>query len=69
MDFQTINKFIDQHREDALWFSRKGFYPSDIDGYSNIMNQIKSHCDMKTFVEVRSIEKWLSRLSNKKSAI
>jgi len=61
MDFTTINQFIDQHRDDALWSVIKDYYPTSVSEYKRILRQIKSRSDVKTFKRIGEIEQWLKQ--------
>jgi len=63
-----VRSFVDDYREQCLWFVRADYYPSTPDEILRVLRWIRARGDREAFLRAGKIEEWLSRTFNETSA-
>ena len=64
-----INQFIDEHRDQCLWFLASDYYPDDSESIIYVLDSISKQGDLKAYKKAEELKQWHLHLFNRQSVV
>jgi hypothetical protein len=64
-----IDRLVDEHRVDCLWFLRVDYYPTTREQRLRVLEHIERRGDRQAFRQAATLRRWLSPTSSVESAV